>query len=243
MIKVILILLIFPFSSFAQDANEQSSIERKVSKTHLRGWICGANEPAVSMVLIDEKEKEPLPIAAAAESEISADEVYKSFTPGVRIVQLRSGDKVLSSTNVLLKEGQIYTLLAWKNGSEWRSRLFSDSVTDEVGYVASLRVINFADGRESVISVDGKPGIKISSNSINEIQAPLKTCMVRVSTLAHDGGPPAQSTMEVNFKTAPSTYVVVGTDYRGLIRPAIILGGQLLDEKSEIVENSEDRQR
>jgi len=239
----LLLSLIFPLSLPAQEPAEEAPRDREAPQAYLRGWIYGADESPVAMVLVDEEGGEPVPLAEAAGGAVSANELYQTLKPGRRTVELRSGEKVLARKEVALRKDEMGTLLAWRTGAKWQTELFPDTAGALNAPDSPLRIINFAGGRETLLAIDGGADTKVAADTVQEFRGPRKVSMVRVQVLASDGGPPAQSSVEVDFRSVPSTYVVVGPDYRGRMRPRIILGGQPPEESEEVTEVSGERQR
>lgn len=242
--RAIALLIFFQLSCMlpAQEPGEEAPTEREAPQSVLRGWIYGADESPVVMVLIDE-EGGAVQLAEAAGGAVSASELYQPFKPGRRAVELRSGENVLARADVPLRKDGVYTLLAWKTGPRWQTQLFSDAAVAPNAPDRPLRIVNFAGGRETMLSVDGGDDTKVSPNTVQEFRGPRKVSMVRVQVLSLDGGPPAQSSVEVDFRSLPSVYVVVGPDYRGRMRPRIIIGGQPSEEFAEDAQGAEEVQR
>jgi len=233
--RALFVFLIVPLTVLAQELPEEAPDGREAPQSLLRCWIYGADKSAVSMVLVDEG-GEQVPLAEAAGGAVSASELYRSLKPGRRVVELRSGEQVLARADAPLGKDEAYTLLAWKTGARWQTELFSDTAGASNAPDNPLRIINFAGGRETLLSIDGGAETKVAADTVQELRGPRKVSMVRVQVLAVDGGPPAQSSVEVDFRSVPSVYVVVGPDYRGRMRPRIILGGQPPEEFAEGVE-------
>jgi hypothetical protein len=235
--------LIVPLSLPAQEPAEEAPDGREAPQAYLRGWIYGADESPVAMVLLEEEGGEPVPLAEAAGGAVSASGLYQPLKPGRRAVELRSGEKVLARKDVALRKDEMGTLLAWRTGAKWQAEMFSDTAGTSNSPDRPLRIINFAGGRETLLSIDGGADTKVAADTVQEFRGPRKVSMLRVQVLASDGGPPAQSSVEVDFRSVPSVYVVVGPDYRGRMRPRIILGGQPPEESEEIAEGAADGQR
>jgi hypothetical protein len=241
--RALFLSLIVPLSLPAQEPAEEAPDGREAPQAYLRGWIYGADESPVTMVLIDEEGGEPVPLAEAAGGAVSANELYQPLKPGRRTVELRSGERVLARKEVALRKDEMGTLLAWRTGAKWQTELFSDAAGASNAPDRPLRIINFAGGRETLLSIDGGADTKVAADTVQEFRGPRKVSMVRVQVLSLDGGPPAQSSVEVDFRSVPSTYVVVGPDYRGRMRPRIILGGQPPEEFAEGAELAGEGQR
>lgn len=226
------ILLLFTITLMlsAQEPAKEEPTGRHVPQAYLRGWIYGAKESPVAMFLLDEADGESVTLAEAAGGAVSASEQYQTLKLGSRTVEVRAGKKVLARKEVALRKGEIGTLLAWQTGDRWQTEVFSDSTGEPNAPDGLLRIINFAGGRETLLSIDGGVDTKVAPDSVQEFRGPRKVCMVRVQVLAKDGGPPAQSSVEVDFRALPTAYVVVGPDYRGRMRPRIISGGQKSSE-------------
>jgi hypothetical protein len=229
----ILIFMILPVPLLAQESVGESPGGREEPQAYLRGWIYGADESRVAMVLVDEEGGEPVPLAEAANGAVSASELYQTLKPGRRTVELRSGEKVLARKEVALRKDETGTLLAWRTGAKWQTEMFSDTAAASNTPDRPLRIVNFAGSRETLLSIDGGADMKVAPDSVQEFRAPPQTIMLRVQVLAQDGGAPAQSSVEVGFRSLPSAYVVVGPDYRGRMRPRIFNGGQPPEEPAE----------
>jgi hypothetical protein len=139
-------------------------------------------------------------------------------------ISLLEGEDAAVSEALPLRSGSAYTLIAWISGAKWQIKVFPDTLAQGSSQ-RPLRALNFAEGRETLLSAGGGEEIKLADNSVTGMNVAARICDVRVKVLAADGGPPAQSTVEVDFATVPSAYVVVRPDYRGRMRPRVILGG------------------
>lgn len=224
----------------AQETDSVAASGKEKPLAQLRGWIYGANEPQVALVLLDpDSVDKVIPLSESSGGEVSASEIYLPFKPGRRFIEVRSGEKILARSEATLVGNEPSTILAWKNGTRWQIQFFSDAESASDPTTRPLRIINFAGGRETLLSVNGASGTKITSNSVQEVRGPRKICMVRVIVLAQDGGPPAQSSVEVDFVSVPSSYIVVSPDYRGRMRPRIINGGAPADSSENESESPE----
>lgn len=245
--KILTGVLLCFFSVFdlvAQESGDPAAPSSgEVPEALLRAWIFGSDEPRVTIVLLDEQGGVFAPLADSANGAVSAGETYMTVRPGRRTVELRADENVLARVDVPLRKDGAYTLLAWKNGQRWQTRVFSDSARASESDNCFLRVVNFAGERETLLSVDGSKEVKVPSSTVEELPGPRKVCMVRVQVLAPDGGPPAQSSVELDMSTIDSAYVVVGPDYRGRMRPRVITGGPTPEVSGDAGGVSADAQR
>lgn len=199
--------------------------------SYLRGWIIGSGGlEAVSLFAQGPKDEEPRLFSSAAAGEKVVNPSYTKGLAGSFQFQLRSGEKILQSLTAELAESVGYTLLAWKQGSRWQLKLYADGPYAKNVADRPLRLLNFAENRETLISLDNGPDTKVAANTVEEFKTQPKLTSFTVKVLAPDGGAPAQSSGGVNFAATPSAYVVIAPDYRGRMRPRVINGGNLPTE-------------
>jgi len=203
--------------------------------TNVRGWIL-TPDSAVRLQLSGAEATEGINLASGGEGGISVSSDYREARPGNYLVELKSGDEVVASARGALRASRHYTAVVWRNGSKWELKVFADDVADANTVDRPLRVLNFADERETLVSFDAGAETRIPQQAVQETKAPAALGMVNVKVLAPDGGPPAHSSVEVDFKVVPSAYVVIGPDYRGRMRPRVVIGGpapELPEEPAE----------
>ena len=192
----------------------------------LRGWLFPAGESdAASLEVKSQADDNPVVFAVSKGGERQANPGYREIKPGNATIEVKSGDQVLATGTVPLVGDKQYTVVAWKVGPRWELKVFADGPAAPNAADRPLRVLNFAQGRETMLSVGGGPETKVAAGSIQEIKLPPKLTGMIVKVLATDGGAPAQSSTEVDFSAIPSGYVVVAPDYRGRMRPRVIEGG------------------
>lgn len=151
---------------------------------------------------------------------------YQPFKPGAVSVELRSGDKVLGSAAANLQTARAYSFVVSKSpSSDWQIKLYPDDPASRNAADRAMRVLNFPAGRETLITVDQGTETRVPGNSVQEFRAAAKPTGVRVSVLAPDGGPPAQTSVELDFPRIKSGYIVVVPDNLGRMRPQLIEGG------------------
>ncbi len=199
--------------------------------SYLRGWIVGSGGlEAVSLFAQGPKDEEPRLFSSAAAGEKVVNPSYTKGLAGSFQFQLRSGEKILQGVTAELAESVAYTLLAWRQGGRWELKVFADGPYAKSVAVRPLRLLNFAENRETLISLDNGPETKVAANSVEEFKTSPKLTSFTVKVLAPDGGAPAQSSGGVNFAATPSAYIVIAPDYRGRMRPRVINGGNLPSE-------------
>jgi hypothetical protein len=207
----------------AQEAATPAAPERK-PPANLRAWILNPSKDTRIQAKVEGAE-EGVSLASASGGAPSFSPAYVQFPAGRLDLSLIEGEEPPRLSEALpLRSGSAYTLIAWISGAKWQIKVFPDTVAQGSSQ-RPLRALNFAEGRETLLSAGGGEEIKLADNSVTGMNVAARICDVRVKVLAADGGPPAQSTVEVDFATVPSAYVVVRPDYRGRMRPRVILGG------------------
>ena len=196
--------------------------------SYLRGWIVGTGDSeAVSLFAQSSKDEEPRQFSSAAAGEKVINPGYTKGIAGSFQFQLKTGEKPLQSVTAELADNTAYTVLAWRQGGKWELKVYADGPFAKNLADRPLRVMNFAENRETLISVDNGPETKVAANTVEEFKTSPKLISFNVKVLAPDGGPAAQSSGEVDFASTPSAYVVIAPDYRGRMRPRVITGGNL----------------
>jgi len=204
-------------------------VEREKAMTKVRGWIMTA-DPAVRLELKGETAEEIVALAAGGKEGVAVNQGYRESVPGNYVIELKQGDEVLQSMRGGLRDNRHYTVVAWRAGSKWELKVFADDLASPNTSERSLRLLNFAAERDTLIAVNDGAEKKVGKQTVEESKVPRGVMMIMVKVLASDGGPPAQSSVEMDFRSTPSAYVVVGPDYRGRMRPYIIPGGTSPDE-------------
>jgi hypothetical protein len=172
-----------------------------------------------------EQDAPPRVLAATDSAAVFAGD-YDSIRPGGVVIELRSGDKVLVDGSVTLQPARAYTFVAWQSSSAgWQIKAFPDDPTTPNAADRAVRVLNFPAGRQTLLTIDQGAEIKVPANAVQEVRVAPKVTGAKVSVLAVDGGPPALNTMEMDFSTLKSGYIVVVPDNLGRMRPQFISGG------------------
>ena len=220
-------LLGFAVPAAAQEAATPAAPERK-PPANLRAWILNPSKDTRIEAKVEGAE-EGVSLASASGGAPSFSPAYVQFPAGRLDLSLIEGKEPPRLSEALaLRDGAYYTLVAWTSGSKWQVKVFPDSAPQGSSQ-RSLRALNFAEGRATLLAAGGGQEVKLADNSVTDLKVAARMCDVRVKVLAADGGPPAQSAVEVDFASVPSAYVVVRPDYRGRMRPRIILGGATED--------------
>ena len=195
---------------------------------YVRGWIVGGGgSEAVSIFAQGPKDEEPWAFSSAAAGETVTNPGYKAGVAGGFQFQLIAGGKSLQTAKAELAQEVTYTVLAWRQDGQWEFKVYADGPFAKSVVDRPLRLMNFADKRETLISFDNGPETKIAANRVEEFKVPAKLTSFTVKVLASDGGDPALSSGEVDFAMAPSAYVLIAPDYRGRMRPRVVVGGTL----------------
>lgn len=211
-------------------AQETAAVATKSAK--VRGWLfpSGDKEPA-SLVLKLAGDAGAVTLASTKDGAVISNAGYEEVSPaGTVAVELKSGEQILSTQSLGLREDRHYTLVAWRENGRWQVKAFSDDPGPSNAADRPLRVLNFAEGRNTLVSFAGSAETQVAADSVQESRAPAKVTLVTVRVQSLDGGPPAQSSVEIDFTSAPCAYVAIGPDYRGRMRPRVIEGGPLPEE-------------
>jgi hypothetical protein len=191
----------------------------------LRAWIFPAGEAEAASIEIKAEAAEAPVVFAASTGQRQMNPGYREIKPGNATIEIKAGDQVLATGTAALAGDRQYTVVTWKAGSKWELKLFPDGPSAPNAPDRPLRVLNFAQGRTSTVTLAADKEFKIAPDSIQEIKVQPKTTGMVVKVLAPDGGAPAQSSAELDFSTISSGYVVLGADTRGRMRPRVIEGG------------------
>ena len=116
-------------------------------------------------------------------------------------------------------------MVVWSSGGKWDAKLFLDASAPQKSE-RHVRVVNFADGREALLRIDGAKPSPVTGSSVAQFPAPTGIALVSVEVLEPKGGPPALSSVEIDFSAFLNAYVVIAPDYRGRMRPRVIGGGR-----------------
>jgi hypothetical protein len=199
----------------------------------LRAWIFSPGDESVAILCKTAADEQPRTLATATGPQRVTDGTYQEFAPGRIELQVKGGDRVLATASGSLADGRQYTVVAMPEGRDWKIKVFSDGPAKSGSGFRPLRVCNFAADRETVLLLPGAGETRIAANTLHELEVAPAVTGLTVRVLAADGGPPAQSSTEIDFVRAPSAYVVVGPDYRGRMRPRVIEGGSPPPEPAE----------
>lgn len=151
---------------------------------------------------------------------------YLRVDPASVVIELRAGNKVLAKDAGALRPARAYTFVAWQAPpGGWQIKAFPDDPASPNASDRALRLLNFPAGRETLLSIDRGAETKVPGNAVQEIRAPVRVVAASVRVLAPDGGPPAVSTLEIDYSTLGSGYLVVVPDNLGRMRPQFIGGG------------------
>lgn len=197
----------------------------------VRGWIVPLAKTQLSLHLKSEGQEAQTAqknLSASSDGSASTGAAYNETASGPSLAELRgANDAVLASERVSLRAGSYYTLLASPNKEgNWSIKTFFDGPTKPGAVDRPLRVLNFADGRDTVLESPGLQSFTVPGNNFLERNYPAKLLGVTVKVLANDGTPPAQSSTEIDLAVLPSAYLLVTPDYRGRMRPRMIDGGK-----------------
>jgi len=220
----------------AQRTSEEGAAVRPSGKKELppamiRGFVVPLEGSNLSLQL-GIKPQQPSPVDAPPQVVAATDgpaifgSNYAPIKPGGVVIELRSGDKVLAGGSVALQPARAYTFVAWQATADgWQLKAFPDDPTTPNAADRAVRVLNFPAGRETLLTIDQRAEIKIPGNAVQEFRAPPKVIVAKVKVLASDGGPPALSSLEMDYSALKSGYIVVVPDNLGRMRPRFIGGG------------------
>ena len=89
-----------------------------------------------------------------------------------------------------------------------------------------IRVVNFADGREALLRLNGDKARVVPGSTVMEFPVQASIAMAEVEVRDPRGGAPALSSVEIDFSAFLNSYVVIAPDYRGRMRPRVIGGSR-----------------
>ena len=207
------------------------SEKKESSPAMIRGFVIPLEGSNVSLQLGIKPQQPsqvdaPLQVVAATAGPATFGSNYAPIKPGGVVIELRSGDKMLVDGSVTLQPARAYTFVAWQSSSAgWQLKAFPDDPTTPNAADRAVRVLNFPAGRETLLTIGQGAETKLPANAVQEVRVPPKVIGAKVSVLAPDGGPPALNTMEMDFSTLKSGYIVVVPDNLGRMRPQFIGGG------------------
>lgn len=227
------LLILSPVGSaaLAQVATEQPADGREKAppQTMVRAFVIPAegSEEALQMVVKPQEAADPQPqVLASTDGPAVFSSIYQGMAPGALVFELRAGDKVLATETRALRPARAYTLVAWQAPpSGWQVKTFADDPSSPEAADRALRLLNFPAGRETLFAIGEGAETRVRGNTVQEFQVPPRVVVASVKVLAPDGAPPALSTMEMDYHTAKSGYVVVVPDNLDRMRPQFIGGG------------------
>jgi hypothetical protein len=193
----------------------------------LRGWLLPGKDSRSLLVRLRSASGEvpPLSLASSPAGSPSLAEPFTSTLAGSYICELVAGDSVLVSKEIRLGAGKSLTLLCLAGADgKFEFRLFDDGPLPLPVGERFLRILNFADGREARLQIEGKEALSVAAESIKEAKLPPRQLPISVSVLAKDGGYPAQSFVMVDLAAAASSYLTIMPDSKGRMRPRFIAG-------------------
>ena len=233
--QLLCILVCLPTGSVPAQAvtGEQSPAEvgdEAPTSAMIRAFVIPAEGSKDSFQLAVESQKAGAEttsqVVAATDGAPAFGASYKQISPGRAVLKLRTGDKVLADAAVTLQPSRAYTLVVWQSPSaSWQIKCYSDDPASASATDKAVRVLNFPGGRETLITVDQGREMSVPGNAVQEIRSLAKLTSVSVKVLAADGGPPAQSRLELDLARLKSAYIVVVPDNVGRMRPQIVEGG------------------
>ena len=225
-------MLVVALCASAQEPVASNSGEPTTNRvSSVRGWVVPLAKTQISLHLKSEAQEAQAAqriLSASSDGSPSTGPTYTDTASGLSLAELRGkDDAVLVSERVSLRAGGYYTFLASQNKEgNWSIKSFFDGPTKPGAVDRPLRVLNFADSRETVLEIPGSQSFVVPGNSSLERNYPAKLLGFTVKVLTNDGSPPAQSSSEIDLAVLPSAYLFVGPDYRGRMRPRMIDGGK-----------------
>ena len=197
----------------------------------VRGWLLPTDEKAkVELTVRLAEGGKTLPLASTSGGIASCNTGYAELNPaGIVEVELKSGDKVISTQRINLRPSRCYTFVAWREANKWQTKAFADDLASANAAELPLRVLNFADGRKTEFIVAGGQPRKADPNTIQEIKIAPKNSDLSISVLDPKGGAPSRTTTAFDFSKIGSAYLVIAADYLGRYDMRVITGGVALD--------------
>ncbi len=222
-------LLVGGFVFLARSVLAQAPVAEEkgaeVPTAHVRCWIFPASDKDIATVVARAADKSEHQLASAKGVAVSPVS-YTTLPPGAYVLEVKSGDRTVSSSAIQLKDGSYHTIAALPKGTAWELAAYSDGLRDDKSAARPVRVFSFAGGRKTILHTGSASPVQVASGSVAELQMPASLVPLRAEVLATDKGAPAVSTVEMDLKQWPSAYVVVSPDYRGRMRPRVLRGGE-----------------
>jgi hypothetical protein len=220
-------------SAAAQVSAEQPAGEggdKKPPQAMVRAFLVPSEGGGGSLQLVVKPQQADAGVApqvvALSDGAATFSASYQRIDPGSVVLELRAGDKVLATDAGALRPARAYTFVAWQAPpGGWQIKAFPDDPASPSAADRALRILNFPAGRETLLSIDRGAETRVPGNAVQEIRAQAKVVAASVKVLAPDGGPPALSTLEIDYTTLGSGYLVVMPDNLGRMRPQFIGGG------------------
>jgi hypothetical protein len=214
---------------YAQSAPTPSAPEAAATPpppARVRAWfVPGGEKGEVTLRVRSADQEAPVPLGSTTDGALSTPPSYEDRPAGSVAFELVDGDeRVLASTNVALRGKLHYTLLASQAAGKWSITSFTDAIAPNAAD-RPLRVLNFARGRETVLQLSSDKIERVPGDSAKELRLPAKINGYQVKVLAPDGGPPAESSGEIDLVEYPLAYLLVAPDRRERMRPQLITGG------------------
>jgi hypothetical protein len=166
----------------------------------------------------------PVVLASIAPGVPAASSGYQQIDGGTGAYEMRAGEQLLGSGTLRLIPGRAYTIVGWQSGQAWQTKVFPDDGTPGAT-TRPLRVLNFPAGRETLLSFKEGEETKIPPNSVQEFSLTPQLTAISAKVLSRQGGPPTQSSIELNLRELPSAYVVIMPDNVGRMLASFIEGG------------------
>ncbi|MFM8720057.1 MAG: hypothetical protein ACKOFH_11110 [Chthoniobacterales bacterium] len=167
----------------------------------------------------------PSSLASSRGGQVVMVESYSTLQPGAYVAELASGEKIHATEAIDLSSGKSYTLICLPDaGGKRQIKLFDDGPAIASSAQRSLRVLNFADSRQTRLTIGKSAEAVVAADSVQEFKLPVGQTSVATSVLAKDGGAPAQSFAVVDLTAAAAAYLTVMPDAKGRFRPRPILG-------------------
>jgi len=223
-----LLAILLAADGFAQPEASPSPESRKKAVSALRGWILRGTESS-DLVLRLRAASADVGTSSLASSRAGGDavmaEAYAPFPAGSYVAELATADKIHATEQIALSPGKSYTLICLPDAVGKRQiKLFDDGPAIDSSAQRSLRVLNFADSRQTRLNIGKSPEALVAADSVQEFKLPSGQTSIVSSVLAKDGGAPAQSFVVVDLTTASAAYITLMPDAKGRFRLRAILG-------------------
>jgi hypothetical protein len=222
-ILLLWVLFFVPLALARSEMEEGNGGESKAPQASLRAWIFNADGPA-RLTLRSDSAQEPVALAQAEAGGGVLEIDYSSLPVGQFLLELSRGDQVLAKEALTLSKDSYQTVLAWYEKGQWKVKAFSDTLARNAS-ARPLRLLDFNAEVDMTLVVDDGAEIVVPSGGVTERSITPKPTVLQLTLINALDGRKVQNYFEVDFSASPSAYALAQTDYRGRLKPVLLLGG------------------